>query len=299
MSRTAIVNGAAVLLALAGSVLAAGRPRPVSRDAPAETLVDATGTAIPPGPFERIASGSTVADRLLVDLCPADRVVAHTAASASRPDAARYAGAEARIASIDDVETIAALRPDLILVHNVADRRRVERLRDAGLTVFDLGPLEGLGTLREDARQVAALCGAPERGAAYVARLERRMASIAGHVAPEARRSAIYLSVYGDRLFGGTVGTSYHDVLEAAGLRDAAARRHRGWPQYTVEQILELDPDVVVTREGMRETLCAHPVLARLRACPADVVEIDGDLLDAPGPGMLDAAEAVHRAAVR
>lgn len=296
MSRTAILNGLAIASALAASIAAAGFRAPVSVGS-GEALADATGAVIPPGPYRRIASGSTVADRLLVDLCDRARVVAFTAASAGGPDADRYA-AEGAIASIDDVEAIAALGPDLVLVHNVADRRRVERLRDAGLTVFDLGPLEGRRSLPEDVRLVAALCGATG-GDAYVARFDRRMRAIADRLPADARRSAIYLTVYGDRLFGGGAGTSYHDVLEAAGLRDAAAARYDGWPQYAVEAVLELDPDVVVTRAGMREPICGHPVLSRLRACPDGLVEIDGDLLDAPGPGMLEAAEAVHRAVYR
>jgi iron complex transport system substrate-binding protein len=300
VSRVSVANGAGLLLALAVSVGAAGGRERTGAAAAREalrpaTITDATGAAVPVRAYRRIASGSTVADRLLVDLCDRRRVVAFTAASAEGPDAARYR-AEGTVASIDDLEEILALRPDLVLVQNVAAARRVERLRDAGLTVFDLGPSEGLRSLHEDARQVAALCGAPERGARYARRLARRMEAVAADVPPAQRRAAIYLTIYGDRLFGGTLGTSFHDVLTAAGLRDAAAGRHRGWPQYSVEEVLELDPELVVTRTSMGDAICGHSTLARLRACDGGVVEVDGALLSDPGPGMLEAARAVHAA---
>jgi iron complex transport system substrate-binding protein len=307
VSRASLANALAVVAALAASVALAARPRAGSRGPGAETrseeapreLEDATGTRVTVRDHHRIASGSPVADRLLVDLCEPDRVIAFSARSALAIDAHRYAG-RATIETIEDTERVASLRPDLLLVHNVAEARRVERLREAGLTVFDLGPMEGMATLPEDIRVVAALCGAPERGDHYLAVLERRLAAVARDVPESARREAIYLSIYGDRLFGGTVGTSYHDVLLAAGLRDAASARHRGWPQYTVEQLLSLDPEVIVTREGMRPSICDPPGLHDLSACAHDgVVEIDGDLLDSAGPGMLEAAEAVHDAVYR
>ncbi|HJL19989.1 MAG TPA: ABC transporter substrate-binding protein [Sandaracinaceae bacterium LLY-WYZ-13_1] len=306
MSRTSLVNGAAFLAAVGLSVAASGAPPPAAteptyavgaRASVSRSLTDATGVEVPLRAYARIASASTVADRLVAALCAPERILAVTDAADRGPDGARFEG-RARIASIDDVETLAGLRPDLVLVHNVADARRVERLREAGLTVFDLGRLEGMRTLPEDARQVAALCGDADRGARYAARLTRRMEAISD-VPRAGRRRAIYLTLYGDRLFGGTVGTSYHDVLTAAGLRDAAAQAHRGWPQYALEEVVALDPPLVVTREGMADRICGHPTLSRLRACEGGVVEMDGDLLDAPGPGMVEAAEALHRAVYR
>ena len=110
------------------------------------------------------------------------------------------------------------------------------------------------------------------------------------------RRSAIYLSIYGGRLFGGADGTSYHDVLIAAGLRDAAGA-FRDWPELSVEQVLVLDPDVIVTNVGMRSSICGHAGLSALRACQAPmVVEVDDGVLGDPGPGMAESARRVRDA---
>lgn len=290
--RANAVNGAAVALALAASIALAARTRPPTDDR-GPAIEDATGARVAVRGYRRIASASTVADRLLLELCEPSRVIAVTSASASGPDGYRYAG-RAPIARLDDVERIAVLAPDLVLVHNVADARRVERLRDAGLTVFDLGPLRGVASLPDDARRVATLCGAPERARPWIRTFQRRLSAIARDVPAEDRRGAIYLAEYAGHLYGGARGTSFHDVLTYGGLRDAAAG-YEGWPQYSVEQMLALDPELIVTRRGMRRTVCAR--VPSLGACRRrDVVEIDGALLDAPGPGILEAAEAVHAA---
>ena len=303
MRGASIVNGAGVVIALAVS-MAMALVDPPDREATASatdqaapdtptSLVDATGTEVPVRAYARIVSASTVADELVLELCDARRLVAVTALSAEGPDAHRFEGRET-IASIDETERIVSLEPDLVLVHNVAEPRRVARLREAGLVVFDLGALEGVRSLETDIVQVATLCGARDRGQTYRDRWRGRLARVADGRAPSER--ALYLTIYGDRLYGGAEGTSYHDVIEAAGLADAASGRYEGWPQYAIEQVLELDPDLIVTRPEMGRRIC-RGALSTLRACRDDaIIELDETLLDDPGPGILDAAEALRDA---
>jgi iron complex transport system substrate-binding protein len=291
VKRAGLVNGAAVAVGIAISVaLGYGD---VDR-APAGSIVNDVAPSEPA--YRRIASASTVADRLLIELCDPRDIVAFTEESTFAPDGRRFAG-RAHIVRLDDVERLVALQPDVLIVHNVADARRVEVLRDAGLTVLDLGPLEGLRSLPDDVRRIARICGAPELGERYLEALERRLSAIARHIPERDRRSAIYVTIYAGALFGGTDPSSYHDVLVRAGLYDAAADRYDGWPQYSTEQLLALDPELIVTRPDMRRAICGRESLGRLRACrEGDVYEIDGALLDSPGPGILEAAEAVHAA---
>jgi iron complex transport system substrate-binding protein len=108
----------------------------------------------------------------------------------------------------------------------------------------------------------------------------------------------MYLGTHGGQLFGGTRGTSYHDVLVHGGLVDAAAERYEGWPALTSEQVLELDPELLVTAEGKADELCHIPGLERLRPCRGEgrIVEVPAAVLIDPGTPMLEAAEAVRRA---
>lgn len=190
------------------------------------------------------------------------------------------------------------LRPDLIVANSLAQQDVVQRYREAGIEVFDLGPMHGLATLRPNIVSVATLLGRPERGRALARRFERRMENIARHIPEHERPSAIYLGIHGDKLYGGTRGSSYHDILTHAGLRDAAAERYEGWPRYTSEQLLALDPDIVVTQSDMGKVVCRHPGLDRLRVCSGSgrIVEIDGGLLGDPSLTILEATDAVFEA---
>jgi iron complex transport system substrate-binding protein len=252
---------------------------------------------IPRRDYRHIVSVSPVADEVLLEICEPDRVAAFAGTSArGAARGFRYAG-KPTIEHLDDLERILSLHPDLVLVNGIGDPRPVARLREAGLVVFDLGEMRGLSTLIPEIRELAEVLGHPERGEWFATGLVQRMSAIAADVPASDKPRAIHLSVYGDSLFGGALGTSYHDVLVAAGLVDAASA-YRGWPQYTAEQVLMMDPDVIVTNMGMRERLCAHAGLAGLRACkgPRGVVEVDADLLGDPGPAMVDAARWVRNA---
>jgi iron complex transport system substrate-binding protein len=260
-----------------------------------EGIVDAGGHALPLRPYRRIVSTSTLTDRLLADLSEPDRVLAFSTAGA-RTSAGRwrYAG-KPDVDGLGALEPIIALKPDLVLMNaSFGDgNSRMEKLRAAGIEVFNLGELHGLTTLLPMAEVIGELLGAPERGARYARGFLARFERVATPLGARPRRRALFVVVIAGNIYGGTAGTSYHDVLAHAGLDDAAAGSYRNWPQYSAEQVMALDPEVLVTKDDVADGLCARPGLDRLRACrtPGHVLTVPADLLDDPGPGMLEAAE--------
>ena len=285
-----LASGAVWVPALRRGGASAADSRPaIAGEAP---LVDHTGTPLPRANYVRIASLSSVADEILIELCEPDRVVVFNSAQTSTK-VYRFKGKPALVSG--DLEQLLTLRPDLVFVSLFGDPRPAQRMRDAGLVVFDLGEMRGLTTLIPNIREIAAAIGHPERGERFARSLLAEMGAVAADVPPSSRKRGIYLSIYGARLFGGSLGTSYDDVLVSAGLVDAAAS-YGNWPQYSTEQVLALDPDVIVTNEGMRARICEHAGFGELRACaaPERIVEIESALMGDSGPAMLEAAQAVR-----
>jgi iron complex transport system substrate-binding protein len=261
-------------------------------------LRDASGHTVPLVRYERIASLSIVADPLLLELCEPERIVGFSETTLqTKLDAHRFTG-KAALSGEASLERLLALKPDLILINDLGAGRRAELLREAGVSVFDLGPMRGLATYLPNVHQLGWLVGRPEQAEQLANRFVGRMKAVAGDVASSDRLRGLYMGIHGSFLYGGTKDTSFHDVLTYAGLQDVAAAEFRGWPDYTSEQLLQLDPEVVVTQTGMRETLCRHTELAVLAACRARgrVVEIEPGIMSDPGARMLQATEAVHDA---
>lgn len=314
--RIALLNAAAamaaVLAAVGGTMIDFGHvapaPRAASRTALADVvyvdmpggqgIMDATGTAVAIAKYQRIVSASTTADWILTELASPAQVLAFTERSASGAPWKHKFADKQTLAAISNLEALMAMKPDLVIAESLGDVRRIARLREHGLAVFDIGSMRGTATLYPAMRRLGALLGHPERGALLADRYRRSLAGIADSIPASKRRQALYVSIYGDKLYGGTRGTTYHDILTAAGLIDIAAAHYRDWPEYSSEQLVEMDPALLVTRTGMGAIICRQPGLETLRACrvPGSIVEIDPYILEDPGLGILESAEAVHAA---
>lgn len=310
-TRVRIVNTIGFVLAVTLALLAASYRAPASSlvAAPALTpsieiiempggrrgLRDATGQVVELKAYRRIVAGSLVADRLLHELAEPDRVVGVSGYGRAQSPWAYQQADKPVLASTDDVEGMLSLAPDLLLLNSFGESAKVARLRERGIAVFDLGEMGGADMLVRDIHVVAQLLGHPERGERLATAWRRRFAAVAGALPDRTRKRALLLTTYGGKVFGGTRGSSYGDVLEAAGLVDVAAASYHGWPQYSAEELLRLDPDLIVTKYGMSAQLCRIGGLEQLKACRSAgrFVEIDGNLLDDPGLPMLDAAEAI------
>ncbi len=304
---------AAMLLAIYGGSLSSGRGMPDVQLSPELTLSikpekladgttvlrDANGVAVPLRHYERIASQTLIADRVLSDLCEPTRVVAFTSHGAKESFIAHRLAGKAQLPSRAPIEKILELKPDLLIVNNLVDPGYVGYLREHGVRVFDLGHMRGLDTLLPNIRAIGYLIGAPERAEQYARHLKQRLERVAAARAGKPKPGAMYVSIYGDRMYGGAARTSYHEILVHAGLRDVAAEAGiEGWPELTNERILALDPEVIVTQANMGAVICRHAGLGGIRPCrgAGKFVELPWQLLEDPGPSMLDTTEMLYDA---
>lgn len=286
----------ALVLALAATLIlphAAPLGATSTASAASGQVRDARGFALPVGSYQRIVSLDLVGDEVLAHLAEPGRIRA-VSTWVQGPEAWRHDDLP-RLAGLSDLEAVLRLEPDLVLVStHGGEGERIQRLRDAGIVVCDLGPAGGLRELTANLRRVGTLIGAAGRGERLAGQLERRMAAVAARL-PTAtlRRRALVLTLAGNAVYGGTTGSSYHDIVVAAGLIDAAQGMFaEPWPQLGAEVALAIDPDLIVLRAGDAAKLPRVPGFERLRAVRAGaIIELPVELFDSPGVSMLDAAE--------
>lgn len=281
-------------------------PRAVAHgfaDAPAgpdaTEVVDARGNAVPVAPYRRIVSLNTISDQVLLELVEPERLLAITGyTSTEYPESWRF-GARPAVQRSEDIEAVVALQPDLVVVSRFANEAYMERLRESGIRVFDLGEMLGVETMLANVRALGALLDVPERAERLEKELVRQLLALDTAVPEAARLPGIYLTVYADHVSGGTAGTAYADVLRYGGVRDLAAEHgFRNWPQYGPEELRSIDPPLIVTSEGMADAIRAHSLLRDLRACGPDgrILEIPGAYLGDPGLGLIEAARRIQEA---
>jgi iron complex transport system substrate-binding protein len=262
-------------------------------------VTDATGRVVPVRPYQRIVSTNLVTDRLLVELCEPTRILAISRAAAERKrDGYRYQGMRT-VDGFGPVEAMVAQQPDLVLTNSFGAPGSAERLRGAGIEVFDLGELRGEDSLLYVAASLGELLGVPERAQRLMHGFATRMRKVHAGLGTRLPLRSLYLSTLGPDLQGGTRGTSYHDIMIAAGLVDVAAGPYHDWPAYSAEDVLALAPELIVTREGFAAGICRYPGMDHIPPCRGQgrIVELPGELLDEPGLAMLEAAETLFELA--
>ena len=296
MNRTIVANVLALVFAFVAAVALSARATTQWQRVAGQHLVPTQSHRASVAEAKRIVSASVIADELLLEMADPTQILAFTKYSQTkRTDRHRYAGKNA-IGSIQDTEAILTLKPDVVFVHNVGDPRPVERLVEVGIDVVDLGVVEALPSLIEDIDQIAASIGNPEIGRRISEELKQRLVSIAADIPPEDRKNGAYMTVVGKTVYGGTVGSSYHTMLRYAGINDVAAQAYQGWPTYSAEDLLRLNPPLIVTVQGQANALCSLSGAQRLTACKNTdaIVELPNELAAASGLGIVDAARAIR-----
>ncbi|MGF1510056.1 MAG: ABC transporter substrate-binding protein [Myxococcota bacterium] len=308
--KAQVINGvglAGALMASAAAVLLLSRDEgaktqvaaePDAPDDRADAIVDARGRLVPVKAYERILSLNPVSDHILLELIEPERLVGVTRYTLdTHPERWRF-GQRPGFVSSKGVERVLDLRPDLVVISKYADEAFMARLRETQIHVFDLGELLGVETTVDNIRTLSKLLGIPARGVRLERDYVRNLKALEQALEGRERPPGIYLSVYGGSLFGGTRNTSYQDLLYFGGVKDMApAHGFAGWPQYSAEEIIAIDPPLVVTPGGFAATICRHAVLERIAACQPGgrVLELPEKNHGDPGLGLVNAAQDLQR----
>jgi len=307
--KTDILNGVALLLALVlgavGAVWQGGGGLEIvdvvaiQKEFPPDLdeLTDARGVVVPTADYQRIVSLNTVADHLLLGLVEPERLLGITAYTLEgHADAWRFGGRQG-VGRSEDLEHVLSLQPDLVVTSEFSDEAYMARLREQGIQVFDLGNMRGVDSTIGDVLALGALLKQQGRAQRIVDSFRRELSALEGQWPSSTPPSGLYLSVLGDSIFGGTVGTNYADVLYYGGVKDLAAEHgFKDWPRYNPEQLLKMNPPIIITPKGTGDVICGHSVLGLMKACSSSghILEMSGDFQSDPGLGLVESAAEVQ-----
>jgi iron complex transport system substrate-binding protein len=193
-----------------------------------------------------------------------------------------------------NIEKVVALQPDVLLTAFIGGEWK-DRLRDLGVPVFTTLASSFDDTLA-DIETLGRLLGAEDAAADLAAGMQEEADAVSGAVPTEPVTCFLDLS----DLFTVGPGSLEFDLLERAGCRPVTASSEEPYPQWSLEQLVEDDPEVYLVSEGVPlEQIVRQPGIRDLTAVKAGrVYEVDADLVSRPGPrvaqGVAELAEALH-----
>jgi iron complex transport system substrate-binding protein len=198
-----------------------------------------------------------------------------------------------------NVEQVVALEPDLFLTIKGGDQWK-KRLRDLGVPVVTLDATD-LDDLLRDIEVAGQITGAAEEAASVVEDLSTQAAEVEAAVADVEPVTCFYEAFY-PPLFTVGPGTFIYDLLERAGCDPVTAGSDIQYPEWSVEDLVDQDPQVYLVSSESGASPRAVARRAGFDAIAAvaagRVVPIDSDLAERPGPrivlGLRLIAEALH-----
>ena len=145
-----------------------------------------------------------------------------------------------------DIEAIIALQPQVVVMASMAQTpEQVQMLEDAGIrvAVSEATDIEGVYT---SIRLIGALIGRDEEAEALVAQMQDTFALIAEEAADTGKTVYFEVSPLQYGLWAAGKGTFMNEVAELIGLKNIFDDVD-GWGEVSEEQIIERNPDYIVT----------------------------------------------------
>ncbi len=274
---------------------------PSSSPAPAfpVTLTDDDGVAVTmPRAPARIVTFAPSDTEILFALGEGAKVVGVSGSFDDYPAAARaiaHIGGESGVEP--NLEKVVALHPDLLVTFGGKQDWKT-RIRDAGIPVFSVDSTS-LDDLFHDIDTVGRLTGAVGQAQALVASMRARDATVEHTVAGEAPVPCFF-EVYYPPLSTVGPGSFIFDLLQRAGCEPVTKGATSAYPEWSVDQLVEDDPQVylVGSAPGVSASAIAkRPGFSAITAVKDGHIEIvDSDLVTRNGPRMIDGLEALAKA---
>ena len=271
------------------------------------TVTDDTGVEVTleARPERVVAVLPSVVD-LVADLGLVDRLVGVDDFSlAKAPDAVSVGGNNFTF----NIEAIAELQPDLVLVAVGGTEELVQQARALGFPVYSLAYPDRLATMLEQLRTLGRLLGDEAAGETLADDLGARLEAVSQTVAAGAGRPPrVYLEVDQStpaQPFSVGPGSLHQEIIELAGGANIFAGAEGAFPQVNWESIIAADPEVILllNSKEFADELSFNPISAAEvgeRTGWAEIAAVqDGMVVPLPGTlfnvgvGLLDALERV------
>jgi iron complex transport system substrate-binding protein len=248
-------------------------------------------------PPQRIVSLIPSATEIIVALGAADRLVARSDYDVD-PALAHLPSVGPGLTP--SLEQLTVLQPDLVVAWpDNPSRSLIGRLSDLGVEIYT-PQLQTLADIKRTARELGRILGTEPAAESLVTSIEAELEALGTLVADRERPTVFYVVWYDPPTTTGS-GTYIHELIEITGGRNTFEDAPGLWPRVSLEEMLRRQPDIVLlsyTEENPIDIELLNSAVGwrELRAVrDGNVVQVDANLFNRPGPRVAEAARRLAR----
>jgi iron complex transport system substrate-binding protein len=193
-------------------------------------------------------------------------------------------------------ELIASLQPDLCIGADITSPDDIAKLEDLGLKVMVVNrtDLEGIFANIE---LVGKAVGMDKSANDLAAFLRAELKTLQERIQTVTTNPRVFVEL-DETLYTVAPGSFIHPLVEIAGGANIAADSTNPYPQFSAEQIIARDPEVIILTDAAygvtAEQVKARPGWEAITAVKNGAVHpIDGDIISRPGPRILQGLQAL------
>lgn len=238
-------------------------PREI-KDASGEVLV------IPEKP-QRIVSQTLGTDEVLLNICPAERIIALSSLAEDENSSNVVELAKAvPNRTTQGAEQILQLKPDLIFVASYSRAETVELLKASKAPVFRFANFTSVEDIKNNIRTVGYAAGCDREAENLIVKINDDLMAIRVRI-PKLEKPVRVMS-YGGTYTAGA-NTTFNDMVNAVGATNVSAENGiDGFAKISSEKIAEWQPDYIIAGanfselESKKAQMLADPVIAASKA---------------------------------
>ena len=202
-----------------------------------------------------------------------------------------------------NIEEILALEPQVLVMSTMAQtEEQVQQLEDAGVKVV-VSDAQDINGVYEAIRLIGKLLGKNDEAETVCANMQATFEAVSSQVAADGEEKTVYFEVspleYG--LWTAGSHTFMDEIAQMLGLKNAFADVE-GWASISEEQVLERNPDYIVTitmyyGEGPtpEEEIASRPGWENVTAVKnGKILNLQNNELSRPAPRLADGAQAMY-----
>jgi iron complex transport system substrate-binding protein len=250
----------------------------------------------------RIVSLSPSTTETLFAVGAGDQVVGVTKFCNYPPEAQTREKVGGFSANTISVETIIALKPDLVLSAGEIHRPVIEALERAGIPVFASAPKEFAGVYAA-IESVGRLTGHEAEASGVVADMKARVSAVKDKTKAlhQDRRPTVFYEVWDEPLMTAGPKSFVGTLIELAGGVNIFADVSEEYPQVSSEEVVRRNPAVILGPDSHGDRLKPEMIQTRsgwggLRAVrEGRIYLVNGDIVSRPSPRLVEALEEIAR----
>lgn len=193
-----------------------------------------------------------------------------------------------------NMETIVALKPDLVLVSTASQIEAFTKVLERnGIAVYVTDP-KTLDDVLKSLNTFGELFGTETQVAEVVGGLRRRAENVSNKV-EERGKTKVLVQVSREPLFTIGKGAFLNDLLARAGGESVTADVESAYPKLSKETASALDPDVIILSDSEDNQEPNDAFKNSYAVKSGRVYKINADIISRPGPRLVDALEQVAK----